>query len=244
MMQSAGPKYRRTGAVMSIAALLAGAVTLSYAQQAPAAKPSSPPLHGKKLVEAYCAGCHGADGSTTSDPQYPKLAGQKAYYIRQQLRAFRSGARKSDVMSGPASAISDAQIRELARYFSDQPVKPDKNVNPLLASVGRRIFRYAAGAPSCIACHGQGGGFGRGMMGRRGGMMHGRGGMMGGGGRGMMMWNSAAAPKLYGQHAAYIVQQLDAFASGARRGTVMGPIAAALRPQDRRAVAEYLAGLR
>ena len=86
---------------------------------------------------------------------------------------------------------------------------------------------------------------------------YGHGGMMGGaaadgwhgrhdgrGRMGMMMGNSAAIPNLYGQHAAYIVKQLDAFASGARPGTVMGPIAAALSPQARRAVAEYLAGHR
>ena len=224
------------------AAHLAGGVKISYAQQTPAKEPSSPPLHGKKLAEAYCAGCHGVDGSTTSDAQYPKLAGQKAYYIRQQLRAFRSGARKSDIMSGPAAAISDAQIRELARYFSDQRVKPDK-VNPLLARDGARIFRYASRrAPACISCHGRGG-YGRGgMMGGRG--MGGMAGMMGRGHKGMMMGNSAAIPNLYGQHAAYTVKQLDAFAGGARRGTVMGPIAASLSRQARRAVAEYLAGLR
>ena len=72
----------------------------------------------------------------------------------------------------------------------------------------------------------------------------GMGGMMGRGHMGMMMGNSAAVPNLYGQHAGYIVQQLNAFASGARRGTAMGPIAAALSPPDRRAVAEYLSGLR
>jgi cytochrome c553 len=227
------------------AALIGGVFGISFAQQAAPVKPASPPLHGKKLVEASCAACHGVDGNTTPDPQYPKLAGQKAYYARQQLRAFRRGTHKSDIMSAPVAAISDAQIRELARYFSDQPVKPDK-VNPLLARDGARIFRYASRrAPACIACHGRAG-YGRGgMMGGRGmGGMGRMGGMMGRGHMGMMMGNSAAVPNLYGQHAAYIVKQLDAFASGARRGTVMGPIAAALSPQARRAVAEYLAGQR
>jgi cytochrome c553 len=243
-MESAGPRISRclAGAVVLMAALI-GFVDLSRAQQpapsAPLAKPSEP-LHGRKLVEANCAVCHGVDGSMTADPQYPKLAGQKAYYLRQQLRAFKSGARKSDIMSGPAHAITDAQMRELARYFSGQPVKPDPVKDPRLAETGARIFRYASRrAPACAACHGAGG-FGRGgMMGGRG-----MGGMMGGGRMGMMMGNTAAVPNLYGQHAAYIVQQLDAFASGARRGTVVGPIAAAWREQDRRAVAEYLSGRR
>ncbi len=72
-----------------------------------------------------------------------------------------------------------------------------------------------------------------------GGMMHGgMGGHMG------MMGNTALVPRLFGQHATYTVAQLDAFASGKRRATVMGPIAARLSPHERQAVAIYLAGRR
>jgi cytochrome c553 len=71
----------------------------------------------------------------------------------------------------------------------------------------------------------------------------GMGGMMGGH-MGMMMGSTSAVPRLFGQHAAYLVQQLDAFASGIRPSPVMGPIASTWREQDRRAVAEYLSGLR
>ncbi len=226
--------------VVLAAGLLAASIVVqpSNAQQpsAPSVKPSEP-LHGRKLAEAYCSACHGVDGNTTSDPQFPKVAGQKTFYLRQQLHAFKSGARKSDIMSGPAHAITDAQIRELAHYYGDQPVKPDPVKDPKLAAIGARIYRYATHvAPPCAACHG-GGGFGR------GGMMGGMGGMMGGGRMGMMMGNTAAVPNLYGQHAAYIVQQLDAFAKGTRSGTVMGPIASAWREKDRQAVAEYLSEL-
>jgi cytochrome c553 len=72
-------------------------------------------------------------------------------------------------------------------------------------------------------------------------------GMMGGGmmERMPMMGMMADAPYLNGQHAAYIVDQLDRFASGARpSSTMMGRIAAALSEADKRAVAEYLSGLR
>jgi cytochrome c553 len=221
----------------------------SYAQVKPSTpvlkSSDEPQLHGRKLVEAYCASCHGVDGNST-DPQYPKIAGQKAYYLRSQLRAFKSGARKSDVMSGLASTISDAQIVELSRYFSDQVVKPDKVKDPQLAAVGEEIYRYPShGVPPCAACH-AGRGFGPGFG--PGGMMGGH-GMMGGPGMmgrgmGMMMGNTATVPRLNGQHADYIVRQLDAFASGARQDTVMGPIADRLSERDRRAVAEYLSSLR
>lgn len=214
-------------------AILIGVAGIGWAQSGT----STSELHGQKLVEAYCAGCHGIDGNST-DPLNPKIAGQKESYLRAQLQEFKSGARKSDLMSGPAKEISDAQIVELARYFSEQRVKPDAVKDERLAAFGAQIYNVPirGAPPPCAACHdGRGGsGFGRGgMMGGMGGMMGGQMGMMG---------NTANVPNLNGQHAAYTVQQLDAFADGTRPATVMGQIARAMRPQDRRAVAEYIAG--
>jgi len=61
---------------------------------------------------------------------------------------------------------------------------------------------------------------------------------------GMMGSTSAVtAPNLDGQHANYIINQLDLFASGERSGTVMGNIAASLSDADKKAVAEYLSGI-
>lgn len=57
-----------------------------------------------------------------------------------------------------------------------------------------------------------------------------------------MVGMSANVPNLSGQHADYIVDQLTRFASGARPATVMGRIAAVLSEEDRRAVADCLAG--
>jgi cytochrome c553 len=233
-------KLLLTSVVILAAALLVGLSATKSAdaqsmlrgrpQQSKAAEAS---LNVRKLAEARCAACHSADGNST-DPQYPKIAGQNPYYIRLQLRAFKSGARKSDIMSGIVSMLSETQIVELARYFSGQQVKPDVVKDPQLAAIGARIFHFpAGGAPPCIACHG-GGGYGPGF---------GHGGMMGGH-MGMMMGAPGAIPNLYGQHAAYIVRQLAAFARGERRSNVMSPIAAAWPKQDHRAVAEYLSGLR
>lgn len=225
----------RTAMIALPAALLATGLLMAHAET-PSSTPQKPtPLHGQKLVDAYCAGCHGPDGNSP-DPQYPKIAGQKGYYLRTELRAFKRDTRKSDVMSGVASALSDAQIVELAHFFSRQRVKPDTVKDHQLADLGSRIFRYPGrGVPACAACHSPGGS-GPGMMGGRGGMMGG--GMMGG-----MMGNTAAVPNLFGQHAGYTAQQLNAFANGKRRGAVMGPIAARLSPRERQAVADYLSGV-
>ncbi|MFO1099396.1 MAG: c-type cytochrome [Xanthobacteraceae bacterium] len=239
--------------VLGLAALAGSSlVDETRAQSAPSAQRSNPnadapPLQGKTLAAARCSSCHGADGNSP-DPQYPKIGGQNADYLRTQLRAFKSGARRSEIMSGQASAITDAQIAELARYFSDQSVKPDVVNDPQLADLGARIFHSPSReAPPCMACHG-GDGFGPGgrMGGGMGGGMGGMGGHMGAmpGHMRMMMENIGDVPNLFGQHAAYTMQQLDAFATGMRDSTVMGRIAASLSPRDRRAVAEYLSGLR
>lgn len=66
------------------------------------------------------------------------------------------------------------------------------------------------------------------------------GGMMGGGMGGMMGPGTANVPNLKGQHAAYIVDQLNRFASGERQGTVMNRMAASLDDADSKAIAEFL----
>ncbi len=52
----------------------------------------------------------------------------------------------------------------------------------------------------------------------------------------------AAIPRLNGQHAAYLVKQLDDFATGKRQGMTMNSIATTLTDAQKEAVAEYLSG--
>lgn len=63
---------------------------------------------------------------------------------------------------------------------------------------------------------------------------------MGGGMGGMMGPGTANVPNLEGQHATYIVDQLNRFASGERQGTVMNRMAASLNDADRQAIADFL----
>ena len=70
-----------------------------------------------KSKAASCAGCHGATG-VSNNPMWPNLAGQQAGYLAKQLRAFRDGSR-SDPMMGPmAKPLNDADIDNLAAYYS------------------------------------------------------------------------------------------------------------------------------
>lgn len=94
----------------TVAALLLLAAGAARAE-GPAAAPAK---------AAVCAACHGPNGTATQ-PIYPHLAGQYADYLEIALKEYRGGARKNPVMSAQATGLTDAEIRELARYFSAQP---------------------------------------------------------------------------------------------------------------------------
>jgi cytochrome c553 len=66
-----------------------------------------------------CVACHGNDGIGIL-PEYPNLAGQHADYIEQALKAYRAGQRKNPIMDGMAAALTDADIKTLAEYYSAQ----------------------------------------------------------------------------------------------------------------------------
>ena len=64
-----------------------------------------------------CAVCHGPVGLSVT-PDAPHLAGQPALYVATQLRNYRSGARKHEVMAVMAKTLSDEDITHLAAWFA------------------------------------------------------------------------------------------------------------------------------
>ena len=64
-----------------------------------------------------CEACHGLDG-VSKLPEAPNLAGQVVPYLIAQLQAFKSGARKNDVMSVMAQTLSPQDIEDLAAYYA------------------------------------------------------------------------------------------------------------------------------
>jgi len=72
-----------------------------------------------EALSSTCAACHGKDGNSTI-PTNPKLAGQYKSYLVQALKAYKSGARQSAIMSGFATALSEQDIKDLAAWFSSQ----------------------------------------------------------------------------------------------------------------------------
>jgi cytochrome c553 len=70
--------------------------------------------------DGACAACHGAGGNKPISPETPRLAGQQYDYLVEALQQYRSSARHNPIMGAMAQSLSDAQIRELAKYFSGQ----------------------------------------------------------------------------------------------------------------------------
>ena len=73
-----------------------------------------------RALAATCANCHGTDGRAVAGSGSARLAGQSSGFIIEQLQAFRSGSRPATVMHQLSKGYSDAQIRDLAAYFSAQ----------------------------------------------------------------------------------------------------------------------------
>jgi cytochrome c553 len=72
-----------------------------------------------KEKSTVCASCHGPTGDSTN-PQFPKLAGQYEDYIVRALSEYKSGARKNPIMKGFAAGLSEQDMENLAAYFSSQ----------------------------------------------------------------------------------------------------------------------------
>jgi cytochrome c553 len=166
-----------------------------------------------------CVACHGADGNS-SNPVWPKLAGQNAPYIVSQLKAFETGARDNPSM--PPSIIPDAEsdLEEIAAFFAAQSLQvPAASADDL--AQGQQLYRGGdaeRGIPACMACHGPGGA-----------------------GNG-----PARYPSLRGQHPEYTIAQLKAYRAGTRTTdaqAMMRSIAARLTDADIEQLARYVSAL-
>lgn len=223
-----------TGLAMSALALaqaLAVAQT-APAAAAPAAAPSVPFTSGKaasgEAKSALCMACHGPNGNS-ANPEWPRLAGQSAVYIAEQLKLFRSGVRDNPVMKPLAASLSDQDINDLAVYYEAQ-TPTGLEADPSYWKSGEALYLSGDtqhGVPACVACHGP---VGRGNL-------------------------AAGYPALRAQQSVYVVKQLNDYAKGtryagpnpaqaSRNGVMMLELAKRLTPEEIRDVASYVQGMR
>lgn len=102
---------------------------------------------------ALCAACHGEKGVPV-DKSVPVIAGQMEGYLYLQLRDFKLGNRRSDVMQPVASTLEKADMQALAAYFAAQPW-PDLQQSRAQPEAAHRA-EVIAGSAACEGCHAQG----------------------------------------------------------------------------------------
>jgi cytochrome c553 len=71
-----------------------------------------------KTKFAVCAGCHGPTGAGNEALKYPKLSGLEAGYVKQQLAAFKSGARDNATMKAMTAGLNATDMDNLAAYIA------------------------------------------------------------------------------------------------------------------------------
>ncbi len=105
-----------------------------------------------------CATCHGEQGVPTQK-NIPIIWGQNEGYLIYQLRDFKSGARKNDLMSPIAAGIDPKDITPLAAYFTKLKW-PNLEQPPAPAAVATKAQATAAsvGCPGCHLAYFQGDG--------------------------------------------------------------------------------------
>ncbi|WP_137917794.1 c-type cytochrome [Hydrogenophaga sp. 2FB] len=194
----------------------AAAAALSFTAQAQSVKPDL--AKGSALYGQTCVACHAADGNSTT-PANPKLAQQHPEYLVKQLQEFKSGKRDNAIMKGFASALSDADMRNVSYWLASQKDKGGAATDKDLVKLGERIYRGGIADRQIAACAGCHSPNGAGIP--------------------------AQYPRVSGQQAEYTAAQLKQFRDGTRKNSVqMRDVASKMNDHEIKAVSDYIAGLR
>ena len=94
--------------------LLTAAVTLAASQAIFAQTPVSPP---GRLLASNCFQCHGTNGN---GPGFDELTGKSTDKMFKKMKKYQSGEKGQGIMARHAMGYSDAQLRELSQWFSQQ----------------------------------------------------------------------------------------------------------------------------
>jgi cytochrome c553 len=180
-------------------------LALLFALSLPALPAAAQNLDNGREIHLTCAGCHGKYAQGGKDGEYPRLAGQRAGYIEDQLRAFRARKRINFPMLTYTEprVLPDRDIVDIAAYLSEIRLHPrppgfssatdarrrreelDKvlRIEPVEGDITQGKGIYQA---ECAGCHGR----------------NGRG--------------RSDFPMLVGQYTRYLKKQIDAFRRGDR----------------------------
>jgi cytochrome c553 len=97
-----------------------------------------------------CAACHG-DNGVPQQKTTPVVWGQYQGYLYLQLRDYKGGSRKNDIMSPIAQSLDRDDMMALAQYFSQQKW-PDLRQPRAAQAVAAQAARVNI-AVGCTGCH-------------------------------------------------------------------------------------------
>jgi cytochrome c553 len=112
--------------------------------------PVDSPAQTTEEKAQLCDACHGENG-VPQQTDMPVIWGQHQGYLYLQMRDFKSGARKSDIMEPIAQGLERDEMLALALYFSQKPW-PNLQQPPAPPDVAARALR-AMNAVVCTSCH-------------------------------------------------------------------------------------------
>lgn len=194
------------------------AVLTCAALAAPAGASARPATDqaAQKVAASICSACHGPAGVSTS-PLFPNLAGQTEPYLLAQLKAFKAHTRGEpdahDYMWGMATLLDETVVEGLARYYAAQKPAPGVRGDPRLIARGKLLFEKgdpAQHVAACATCHG------------------------------VAAQGQSIFPRLAGQHAAYVLRQLEVIQKKFRNSPIMHGVIKDLDTDGMKAVAEYV----
>ena len=188
------------------------------------------------IVSRNCSGCHELDGRSQL-PYVPRLAGLSANYTERKLSKFRAasttpvdealsrimpfGSKDSNAtrtavenMIGIAHAISDEDGKAAVEWYAAQKPAPGRRGDGKLIKKGEEVFMagvQSQNLAACQSCHGPN------------------------------AEGSDTAPRLAGQNAEYLLNQLALFRAGdPDQYPEMAKVAKNIGSDRARAVVEYL----
>lgn len=164
-----------------------------------------------------CARCHGLEDAAPPSDLAPVLHGQPKEFLINALRSYARGARRSGIMQPVASDLDEQAIVDIAEYYASLPAPAGvASADAKLVAEGEKIAREGVLPGGIPPCL----------------TCHGPDAL-------------PAYPRLAGQRAAYMINQLKLWQRGLRTQTgteaVMAPIAQRLSDGQIAAVAAYFA---
>jgi cytochrome c553 len=103
------------------ASMALGLVVLALSST-PARAQSPADIEAGRTKAQACAVCHGQQGISNL-PNAPHLAAQPAIYLAEQLKAYRNGSRRNEVMAVIAKPLSDDDIQQLAAFYASLKIE-------------------------------------------------------------------------------------------------------------------------